>query len=150
MPSRRLTPETKTLRYLTNGRGMIAGLTARRAGRLSFDLWGFVDVIGFAPRGLTGGGEDGSPAPMLCVQATASAHQANRQRKILESDELRLRAWALIASGHQVEVWGWLRGRTAATEAFRRFTLEGRSRAGLVFHDRGIVEVAAEILEGGQ
>ena len=86
-------------------------------------------------------------AAWLCVQATSSSNQSTRKKKILDSEVLRARAFALVSSGHRVEVWGWITGRHAGAEAFRRFLLSGASPAGLVWHDRGITEVPAELLK---
>lgn len=145
--AKRLTPETKTLRYMVHGMGLTAARASSRFGKLSFDLYGFVDVVGFKPRNLTGHERQGAGAvPILHVQATSSDHQANRQAKILDSPVLRARAFALVAGGHRVDVWGWLRGRRRDTEAFHCYELRGASPAGLEFHDRGIVEVPAELL----
>ncbi len=148
--AQRLTPETKTVRYMVHGMGLTACRASSRFGKLSFDLFGFVDVVGFKPRLCVdpelGTVNDGGPVPFLFVQATSSDHQANRQSKILDSPTLRLRAFGLHAGGHRVDVWGWVRGRRRDTEAFHCFELRGRSPAGLVFHDRGIVEVPGELL----
>lgn len=141
---RRLTPETKTLRYMVNGMGLTACRASTRIGPRSFDLYGFVDVVGFKPR-LRPVEHEGAVA-ILHVQATTSDHQANRQRKILESDTLRARAFSLVAGGHRVDVWGWIRGRHHDAEAFRCAELRGTSPRGLVWHDRGIVEVPVELL----
>lgn len=173
--AQRLKPETKTLRYMINGMGMIAAQASRRVRKFSFDLFGFVDVVGFKPiLGLpatAGACPEFTPmealtdvcqhcrcrraehaidprevASWLCVQATSSDNQAARMKKILESELLRARAYALVSSGHRVEVWGWVRGRHAGAEAFRRFELRGGSPAGLVWHDKGITEVDGELL----
>lgn len=145
--ARRLTPETKTLRYMINGQGMVAAIASRRVRKLSFDLFGFVDVIGFKPRLLVGYERQGAgAAAFLLVQATSSSNQAARKNKILGDDVLRARAYALISSGHDVEVWGWVSGRHAGAQALHRFALRGTSPAGLVWHDRGILEVDAELL----
>ncbi|MCP4871614.1 MAG: hypothetical protein GY898_23135 [Proteobacteria bacterium] len=147
MAPRKLTPETKTVRYMINGLGMIADRTARRVKRISFDLFGFVDVIGFKPRNLAGYELQGAgAAPWLCVQTTTSKNQGARKRKILESEVLAARAYALVASGHQVQVWGWISGRHAGAEAFRRWTLSGESPGRLEWHDRGVIEVPPELL----
>ena len=171
---RKLTPETKTVRYMINGMGLIAAKTSTRIRRRSFDLYGFVDVQGFAPilGGTTGGacahfqpmdaladvcrncrsrmadhvGDPRDVASFLMVQATSSSNQAARKKKILDSPTLRDRAYALISSGHDVEVWGWISGRHAGAQAVHRFELRGTSPAGLVWHDRGILEVDAELL----
>lgn len=173
--AKRLKPETKTLRYMINGQGMIAAIASRRIRRLSFDLFGFVDVVGFKPiLGVPVGDACRSFSPMealpdvcsncrcrasghttdpreiaawLCVQATSSNNQSTRKKKILDSEVLRARAFALVSSGHRVEVWGWITGRHAGAEAFRSFELRGASPAGLVWHDKGITEVPAELLK---
>ncbi len=172
---RPLMPETKTLRYMVNGMGMVAAQASRRVRKFSFDLFGFIDVVGFKPilSGPTGdacrnfepmGGmpdvcqdcrcrraeHTGDPreiAAWLCVQATSSTNQAARKKKILDSPTLRARAFALISSGHEVEVWGWVSGRHAGAQAVHRFELRGTSPAGLVWHDKGITEVDGELLE---
>ncbi len=173
--TKRLKPETKALRYMINGMGMVAAQASRRVRKFSFDLFGFVDVVGFKPIvgvAATGGAcpeftpmealsdicqicrcrrsehaiDPREVAAWLCVQATSSSNQAARKTKILDSELLRARAFALVSSGHQVEVWGWVTGRHAEAEAFRRFELRGTSPAGLVWHDKGITEVAGELL----
>ncbi len=172
--AQRLKPETKTLRYMINGMGMIAAHASRRVRKFSFDLFGFVDVVGFKPiLGGPVGDACRSFSPMdaladvcrecrcrraehtadpreiaswLCVQATSSSNQAARKKKILDSPTLRDRAFALVSSGHKVEVWGWITGRHAGAEAFRRFELRGASPVGLVWHDKGITEVDGELL----
>ena len=107
-----------------------------------------MDIVGFRPRRAVGHGRTGAGAEaILHVQATTSDNQAARMKKILGDDVLRGRAFALIDAGHPVEVWGWIRGRHAGAEAFHRFELRGTSPAGLEWHDRGITEVAAELLE---
>lgn len=175
MAARKLKPETKTLRYMVNGMGLVAGPASSRQGRFSFDLFGFIDAVGFAPilNGRPKGdacdhfepmgklpsicqncrckqhehaGDRRDVASFLMVQATSSDHQANRQQKILGDEVLRARAFALISSGHQVEVWGWIRGRAAGAQGVRRIELRGTTPAGLVFHDKGITEVASELL----
>lgn len=146
---RRLTPETKTLRLMINGRGMVAAIASRRIRKLSFDLFGFVDVIGFVPRlGMAGHEKTGAgAASFLLVQATSSSNQAARKKKILNDAVLRGRAFALIESGHHVEVWGWVSGRRPGNEAVRRWLLAGRSPALMIWHDLGISEVADELLD---
>ncbi len=172
--ARRLAPETKTLRYMINGLAMVAAPASRRIRKLSFDLFGFVDVVGFAPilepaapmacerfRPMDKmphvcaecrcyredhAGDTRAVAPWLAIQATSSDNQAARKKKILGDDVLRLRAFAMIASGHHVEVWGWVRGRDAKTEAFHRWTLAGKTPGALEWIDAGIVEVAPELL----
>ncbi len=148
MAVRKLTPETKTLRYMINGLGMVAGRASTRIGKRSFDLFGFVDVLGFKPRMLAGYERQGAgAAAFLFVQCTSSSHQANRRNKILESPTLRDRAWALIDDGHKVEVWGWIDGRHAGAQAFRRFELRRKPRTRtLVWHDKGVTEVEHEII----
>ena len=176
MAPRRLQPETKTLRYMINGMGMIAATASRRIRKFSFDLFGFVDIVGFAPilkldpvggacrdftpmealadvcqlcrcRKAEHGFDRRTVASWLCVQATSSSNQASRKKKILDSPLLRDRAFALVSSGHQVEVWGWISGRHAGAEAFRRFELLIKPQTvTLVWHDRGIVEVDGELL----
>ena len=173
---RKLTPETKTLRYMINGMGMVAGRASTRIGKRSFDLFGFVDVLGFRPilKGLAAAGDacvvfnpmEALPdvcqdcrcrmaehnidprevAAFLMVQCTSSSNQAARKKKILESPTLRARAWALIDSGHKVQVWGWISGRHAGAQAFRIFELRGATPAGLVWHDKGVTEVEHEII----
>ena len=172
---RPLQPETKTIRYMTNGMGLLASKASTRSRKLSFDLFGFVDVVGFAP--ILGGpiagacghfqpmdamadvcrncrcrmaehvGDPREVASFLMVQATSSSNQAARKKKILGSDVLRLRAFALISSGHDLEVWGWISGRHAGAQAVRRFELRGSSPAGMVWHDNGVTEVPQELLE---
>ncbi len=160
MAVRKLTPETKTLRYMINGMGMVAGRASTRIGKRSFDLFGFVDVLGFKPRmawpssptflpddpGKLIVVENDTATPLLFVQCTSSSNQAARKKKILDSPTLRARAWALINSGHRVEVWGWISGRHAGAQAFRRFELRGATPAGLVWHDKGVTEVEHEII----
>ena len=145
--SRRLTPETKTLRYMINGLGMLAAISARRIRKISFDLFGFIDVVG-VPRQMAAGHErcGAGATSWLCVQATSSDHQANRMAKIVDDDVLRARAFHLIDAGHDVEVWGWIRGRHAGAEAFHRFELRSRSLAALAWHDSGITEVDPKLL----
>jgi hypothetical protein len=145
---KRLKPETKTLRYMINGQGMVAAIASRRVRKLSFDLFGFIDVVGFRPRLAAGHELQGAGASaFLLVQATSSSNQAARKKKILDNEVLRGRAFALVSSGHRVEVWGWISGRAhAGAEAFRSFDLRGRSPAGMVWHDRGITEVDGELL----
>ena len=145
--ARRLTPETKTLRYMINGQGMLASRAAMRSRKLSFDLYGFVDIVGFRPRMAAGHERTGAgAAAILHVQATTSDNQAARMKKILGDDVLRGRAFALIDAGHPVEVWGWIRGRHAGAEAFHRFELRSRSLAALAWHDSGITEVDPKLL----
>ncbi len=172
---RKLTPETKTVRFMTNALGLVAAKTSTRIKKRSFDLYGFVDVQGFAPilGGTTGGacshfqpmdalaevcrncrcrmaehvGDPREVASFLMVQATSSSNQAARRKKILDSHVLRLRAFALISSGHPVEVWGWISGRHAGAQAVRRFELCGSSPAGLKWNDKGVTEVPPELLE---
>ena len=150
MTARKLTPETKTLRYMVNGMGMVAAIASRRVRKLSFDLFGFIDVIGFRPCVCVdpdlGTVDDGGPAPFLLVQATSSSNQSARKKKILDNDVLRARAFALVSSGHRVEVWGWISGRHAGAQAFRSFELRGRSPASLVWHDKGVTEAEHEII----
>lgn len=147
MSARRLMPETKTLRYMINAKGMVACKASTRVKRLSFDLFGFVDVVGIAPRRLAGHERQGAGAtPWLLVQATSSDNQGKRRRKILETEVLRDRAFVMVNEGHDVEVWGWIRGRHAKAEAFHRFSLRGSTPAGMVWHDHGIVEVDAALL----
>ena len=144
---RKLTPETKTLRFMINGLGMVAGRASTRIGKRSFDLFGFVDVLGFKPRMAAGHERAGAGAQsFLMVQCTSSSNQAARKKKILDSPTLRARAWALVDSGHHVEVWGWISGRHAGAQAFRSFELRGSSPAGLVWHDKGVTEVEHELI----
>ena len=148
--ARKLTPETKTLRYMINGMGMVAGRASTRIGKRSFDLFGFVDVLGF--RAILREGNFGESPPPYCavpflfIQCTSSSNQAARKKKILESPTLRARAWALINSGHRVEVWGWISGRHAGAQAFRAFELHGATPASLAWHDKGVTEVEHEII----
>lgn len=147
MAVRKLTPETKTLRYMINGMGMVAGRASTRIGKRSFDLFGFVDVLGFKPRMAAGHERVGAGAQsFLMVQCTSSSNQAARKKKILESPTLRARAWALVDSGHEVEVWGWISGRHAGAQAFRCFELRGATPASLAWHDKGVTEVEHEII----
>ncbi|KKM15350.1 hypothetical protein LCGC14_1697030, partial [marine sediment metagenome] len=155
--------------------GMVAGRASTRIGKRSFDLFGFVDVVGFAPilelepagdacrnftpmealphicqicrcRQVEHPTDRREVASWLCVQTTSSSNQAARKKKILESPTLRARAWALINSGHRVEVWGWISGRHAGAQAFRAFELHGATPASLAWHDKGVTEVEHEII----
>lgn len=145
---RKLTPETKTLRYMINGLGMVAAIASRRVRKLSFDLFGFVDVVGFRPRNLAGHELQGAGATaILMVQATSSSNQAARKKKILDDEVLRARAFALVAAGHHVEVWGWISGRHAGAQAVRRFELRGSSPARLEWIDAGVTEIDPELLK---
>lgn len=79
-----------TVRHLTD-HGYVAGIVERRAGPVSHDLFGFIDVLGIR-------GDE-----VLAVQSTDVTNMAARVRKIADAEHVG----AVRAAGWRIEVHGW-------------------------------------------
>lgn len=87
---RRTDLENKTVQWLRDHQ-YYADVCSRHVGRVSFDLFGFADVIGF--RG----------TEILLVQVTDTTNVSHRLAKIRDNHI----ACAWVAAGHPLAIAGW-------------------------------------------
>lgn len=92
MAKDRRTPTTKAIGVLEMD-GWLAGIVERKAGVISFDLFGFADVVAINPDG------DGTT---LALQVTSAGDVYRRVEKLLANENVP----KCLACGWRVEVWG--------------------------------------------
>lgn len=108
-------PTQRTVAYLRKN-GWTVGIVERwnSHAKIRQDLFGFVDLIAYAPDG-----------GILAIQATSTPNMSARVKKIL-AEPLRGRARGWLEAGGRLEVWGFgLRGKAGKRKTYQLRRLIG-------------------------